>query len=223
MLNKNIIRFEFTKKGGLKYISHLDLQRAVARIIKRSRIPIRYTEGFNPHPKMVFGLPLSVGCESECELLDVYMIMDESKPGVPLYTPEEFKRDITPNLPKGLGFVSAFYPEKAFIDIKSARYDVIIDLVDSEDVTTEFSKALTSPMIVMKKSKAGDKEIDILPMIFDYSVKQESNTLVLALELSAAQNEYLNPEYVMTGLKSNKAINDKIDYYTVTRTDIIFN
>ena len=127
MVNKNVIRFEFTKKEGLKYISHLDLQRAVARIIKRSNIPIRYTEGFNPHPKMVFALPLSVGCESECELLDVYIVMDEKRPGVPLYTPEEFKRDITPNLPSGLDFVRAFYPEKPFNEIKSAKYKISVE------------------------------------------------------------------------------------------------
>ena len=86
MENKNIIRFEFTKKDGLKYISHLDLQRAVSRIIKRSGIPIRYTEGFNPHQKMVFALPLSVGSESECELLDIYIRHEEEN-----YTPEKFK------------------------------------------------------------------------------------------------------------------------------------
>lgn len=223
MQNKNIIRFKFKKKDGLKYISHLDLQRAVARIIKRSRIPIRYTEGFNPHPKMVFALPLSVGSESECELVDVYMVFDEKRVGEPLYTPEEFKRDITPNLPKGLDFVSASYPDKPFTDIKSATYEAEIDLKSETDLTSLIETLLSSPVIVFKKSKAGDKFVDISPLIFAYEVSQNGNKLQLKLELSAVQNNYLNPESVITGLKKDNTVNENFDYYTIKRTSIIFN
>lgn len=223
MQNKNIIRFKFKKKDGLKYIAHLDLQRTVARIIKRSRIPIRYTEGFNPHPKMVFALPLSVGSESECELLDVYMIFDEKRVGEPLYTPEEFKRDITPNLPKGLDFVAAFYPDKPFTDIKSAIYEVEADLKNQSDIVPLVKSILSSPIEVMKKSKAGDKVVDISPLILSFEVSQKEDKLFITLELSAAQNNYLNPEYIITGLKNNSTVNEILDYYTIKRTDIIFN
>lgn len=217
MQNKNIIRFEFTKKDGLKYISHLDLQRAVARIIKRSRIPIRYTEGFNPHPRMVFALPLSVGSESECELLDVYISLDE-----PSYTPEDFKKDIIPYLPKGLELVSAVVPEKPFTDIKSAVYKVSVDLKTDSDVTQRINEILSSPIVVLKKSKAGDKEVDISPLIFGFETEQKGKELLITLELSAAQNEYLNPEYVMTGLKKDVALKEAIDFYTVIRKEIVF-
>lgn len=223
MINKNVIRLEFTKKGGLKYIAHLDLQRAMARIIKRSGIPIRYTEGFNPHPKMVFALPLSVGCESECELLDVYIVMDEKRPGEPLFTTEEFVNAITPILPEGLDLVSATYPEKSFKDIKSAVYEIKIDLSSEVSIKDRLSEILSSPMIVMKKSKSGDKEVDISPLIFSYSVKEEGKNLSLDLELSAAQNEYLNPEYVIDGIKANIDTPEIIDYYTILRKQIIFN
>ncbi len=223
MQNKNIIRFKFKKKDGLKYIAHLDLQRAVARIIKRSRIPIRYTEGFNPHPKMVFALPLSVGSESECELLDVYMVFDEKRVGEPLYTPEEFKRDITPNLPKGLDFVDAYYPDKPFTDIKSATYEIEADLKSERDITSLVKDLLSSPITVLKKSKTGDKVVDISPLIFSCEVSQKADKLSVTLELSAAQNNYLNPEYVITGLKKDNTINENLDYYTIKRTDIIFN
>lgn len=222
MENKNVIRFEFTKKGGLKYISHLDLQRTIARIIKRSRIPIRYTQGFNPHPKMVFALTLSVGCESECELLDVYMVMDEASPNVPLYTPEEFKEAITPNLPDGLDFVSAYYPSKPFTDITSALYQVDIELTDSEDIVGCFEEALSSPIVVFKKSKAGDRDVDVQPMIQSYNIVQSGDRIKLELLLSAEQNNYLNPELVITGLKKNERLEKAIDYYTVTRKEILF-
>lgn len=222
MENRNVIRFEFSKKSGLKYISHLDLQRAVTRIIKRSHIPVRYTQGFNPHPKMVFALPLGVGCESECELLDVYMVMDEARPNVPLYTPDEFKDAIMKNIPDGLGFVNAYYPSKGFADITTADYEVVVDLKNSDEVACEFETTLSSPLIVFKKSKAGDRDVDIQPMIKDFSVKQEGNTLLLKLELMAAQNNYLSPELVMTGLKNNPVLGELIDFYSVTRTNINF-
>ena len=65
------IRIKFTKTGALQFISHLDLNRTMKTVMIRAKIPIHYSEGFNPHPKMVFALPLSIGAESVCELLDI--------------------------------------------------------------------------------------------------------------------------------------------------------
>ena len=65
------IRLGFYKKGALQYISHLDLQRTFQRILSRAELPLWYTQGFNPHPKLVFGLPLPIGCESVCEMADI--------------------------------------------------------------------------------------------------------------------------------------------------------
>ena len=222
MENRNVIRFEFSKKRGLKYISHLDLQRALTRIIKRSRIPVRYTQGFNPHPKMVFALPLGVGCESECELLDVYMVMDETRPNVPLYTPQEFKDAILPNLPEGLGFVDAYYPTKAFADIITADYEIEIELKSNISVAETLTNMLSSPLVVFKKSKAGDRDVDIQPMIKSFSIQQDSEKLLLKLRLMAAQNNYLSPELVMNGLKKDAVINDSVEFYSITRTNISF-
>ena len=64
------VRIWFAKEGKVKYISHLDVMRCMSRAVRRARLPLWYTEGFNPHPQLVFALPLSVGMASECELLD---------------------------------------------------------------------------------------------------------------------------------------------------------
>ena len=69
-------RVTFTKLGRLKYISHLDLQRAVARMLVRSGLPIAYTEGFNPHPRLNIVLPLSVYQEGEREVFDFRLETD---------------------------------------------------------------------------------------------------------------------------------------------------
>lgn len=65
------VRIWFEKKGMSRYISHLDLMRTMTRAIRRSKIPLWYTEGFNPHPYMTFSLPLSLGTESVCESMDI--------------------------------------------------------------------------------------------------------------------------------------------------------
>jgi radical SAM family uncharacterized protein/radical SAM-linked protein len=65
------IRMQFTKTGRLKYLSHLDLMVLFQRAAARARIPVAFSQGFNPHPRMSFGPALSVGVESECEFLDI--------------------------------------------------------------------------------------------------------------------------------------------------------
>ena len=58
------VRLVFSKTGRARYISHLDLNRTMARVLRRAGIPLWYTEGFNKHPYITFAAPLSLGCES---------------------------------------------------------------------------------------------------------------------------------------------------------------
>ena len=67
----SVLRVKFKKVGDLQYISHLDLVRTMHKIIVRAGLPLWYTEGFNPKPKMAFAAPLSVGTESLCEFMDL--------------------------------------------------------------------------------------------------------------------------------------------------------
>ena len=66
-----VLRVKFFKKGDLQYVSHLDLVRTMHKVIVRAKLPLWYTEGFNPKPKMVFAAPLSIGTESVCEFMDI--------------------------------------------------------------------------------------------------------------------------------------------------------
>ena len=71
-------RITFSKTGSLSFISHLDFNHSFIRILKRAGLPLRYSEGFNPRPKIVFGLPLSVGMEGLNELVDISLTEDLS-------------------------------------------------------------------------------------------------------------------------------------------------
>ena len=87
------IRIKFRKVGDLQYISHLDLVRTMQKALKRAGLKMWYTEGFNPKPKMVFGPPLSIGVESECEFLDIRLLDEPDFDGNHLYHPDILVRD----------------------------------------------------------------------------------------------------------------------------------
>ena len=71
------VRLFYTKHGRMRFISHLDMTRFMARVIRRAELPVWYTEGFNPHLYMTFALPLSLGFESEYEAVDIRLLQDD--------------------------------------------------------------------------------------------------------------------------------------------------
>lgn len=62
---------EFEKMGRMSWFSHLDLQSTMQRALRRAGLPVRYSQGFNPHVNLSFATALPVGCQSRCEILDV--------------------------------------------------------------------------------------------------------------------------------------------------------
>ncbi|MCD7797229.1 MAG: TIGR03936 family radical SAM-associated protein [Clostridiales bacterium] len=88
------VRLRFTKQGRLKCISHLDINRAMSRALTRAKIPLWYTEGYNPHPYISFSLPLSLGVESMCESMNIRIVGD--------ITNDEIKSRMNTILPPGL-------------------------------------------------------------------------------------------------------------------------
>ena len=88
------IIFKFSKKGMMKYISHLDLMRLFMRAMRRAGLPLKLTEGFSPHPKLSFERALKLGLESEEEQASVIL-------KIPL-SPQEFKEKLQPQLPGGI-------------------------------------------------------------------------------------------------------------------------
>ena len=216
-----VIRLEFKKFGGLKYISHLDLQRAILRFIKRANIPIRYTEGFNPHPKIVFALTLSVGTESDVELVDVYLQRDAENPEIPIITPDEFVLRLSSVLPMGLEIVDAYFPEKDFADIVSSDYVICLEKNGKASISPIIKEVLSKSLEIVKKGKAGEKTIDIVPLIHGYDMEEDNSCVTIRATLSARQNEYLNPDLLVKGLITTAA-GEYIDSWQVKRVSINF-
>ena len=115
------LRIKFHKLGSLQYISHLDLVRTMYKIVVRSGLPLWYTEGFIPKPKMVFAAPLSIGTESLCEFLDVRLSerVDESVA----------KELMNKNMTDEMQVLEAYYTERPFTELKWLSYTVSIKTV----------------------------------------------------------------------------------------------
>jgi len=183
------LRIAFEKTGKLKYISHLDLCRTMTRIMLRSEVPIWYSEGFNPHPKMVFALPLSVGTESVCELMDI-KIPDDVEPSA-------VAEKLIPASFGGLVFKEAYIPDKKFSLVDRASY--VITIREGKSVE-EIKKILSGPIVVMKRTKSGEKLTDISEFIKSFECSEKDGNIILDIILSASSENYLNPEYIASSV-----------------------
>ncbi len=209
------VRLKFRKVGKLQYISHLDLQRTFMRVIVRACIPAWYTKGFNPHAKLVFSTPLSVGSESEYEFLDIRIDKDMS--------PHEIMKRLNAELTEELRVIDAYIPKTDFSEIAYADYDIrICNGGADREMAARIKRALTeSPLMLTKKTKSGEKEIDIVPLIRSADVGFADGQIIISATLSAAVGEFLNPEMLISGLKQSCGIlsgDPSKEWYTILRT-----
>ena len=214
------VRIKFRKVGDLQYISHLDLQRTIARVLVRANIPMWYTQGFNPHAKVIFGLPLSVGTESECEFIDLRIDRD-----IP---PEDIKKQLNCELTDEMQILEAYEPTSKFQDVAWAKYEICLRFPSASATVAQELQALytTSPLNMTKKSKSGDKEIDVCTMIRKintvYNEDRPSEIRISAI-LSAGNAEHLNPELLIKAAKDRLGIlcgNPAEESYTILRTHV---
>ncbi len=212
------VRIKFRKIGDLQYISHLDLQRTIARVLVRANIPMWYTQGFNPHAKVVFGLPLSVGTESECEFIDLRVDRD-----IPC---EELKALLNRELTGEMQILDAYIPTSKFADIAWASYDMVLRFEGANDTVAANLQSLftTAPLTMIKKSKSGEKEVDLIPMIRNVSVTAPTNGEIrITATLRAGNVEHLNPELLITAAKEKCGIlsgDPAKESYSILRTHV---
>ena len=186
------VRIKFSKTGSLKFISHLDLQRTMQSSFLRSKLPIYFSEGFSPHPKVVFTPPLSVGVSSLTEFVDVKMLADVS--------PEEIMEKLNASFPKGLRALECYTPASKFSDIKWGLYGIGFELHGDapEDICQKVQAVLTADEIMVTKfSKKGEeKRVNIAEGIRFVSAEMQGGTLFVQAKLSCDTETFVNPKYV---------------------------
>ena len=223
---KYVIRF--SKEGYICYTSHLDIMRLFQRAFKKAGIKLQYSQGYNPHPRMGFAQPLSLGYSSDCELIE-FETEEEM-------APEEIKKRMNETMGESLEITGC----KPFPDgmkklagaVESAVYLITIPLGKDEDKAENIDIKQfmdNNEITAMKRQKKTKKmkEINIRPMIrkLDMCVRDsdEGKTLTLVTELDAGSTSNLSPELLVTsfndyfGLEADRA---EID---VKRTAINFS
>jgi len=201
------IRVRFTRGHEVKFISHLDLMKAFERALRRSGLPIAYSQGFNPHPQMVFGLPLSVGVVSVAEYADFELTGD--------INPIDFSNKLNVELPQGIKITAAKYKYakgNIMAKVNAAVYDVDIFLDSSislEAIKEKLSLFMNETEIPVEKEIKGGKKgkdviktVDIRPMI----KKLELSTLA---EIPSGYEEFVSAFRITALLSAGSASNVK--------------
>ncbi len=201
------VRIKFRKIGNLQFVSHLDLQRTFHRVLVRANIPMWYTKGFNPHAKLVFGLPLSVGTESMCEMADLRI---ERKIAL-----EDIKKQLNDQLTDEMYVLDAYFPTTKFADIAYADYTITMkaDRINEETALKATSRFML-PVMMMKKSKSGEKEVDITGFIKKIEFESQNGILSARAVLAAGSQQNLNPEYIVTALRECEEIGNDLENLT---------
>ena len=191
-----MLRALFEKTGNAAYISHLDLMRLFQRSFKRAGLPLTHTKGFNPRPSVSIALPLSLGVESHCELLDFEL---EGEP----VSCEEIKIRLNNTLTEGVRILEVYDNGAKLKHLAYLSCDVTLeyDMEIPAGSPDRIRHLFTMPeLIVEKKSKNGITEQNIIPMIQEIRIA-ELNPCELQLSvLICCQNPTLNPAQLVAAI-----------------------
>lgn len=185
---------EFEKRDRMVWFSHLDLQRAMQRALRRSGAPVAYSQGFNPHAELAFASALAVGSESLCELMDIKLAGS--------ILPEEFVRAMNATLPRGLQIRRARLVGDGFPSANSAmRQAVYKALVKDVDLTEPVRQFLAAPSCFVEKlSKGKTRQLDIRPMVASLETEKQGADSMLTLCVVCTNADNLRPELLLQAL-----------------------
>lgn len=195
------VRLRFSKTGDLRFLSHLELIGAISRGIKRAGLPLRYSQGFHPLPKVSFGSSLPVGMESLEEYMDL-----ELNTGGGRFTAEEVVEALNRSMPNGLKFLGgALIPLKLslpsaimteyIVNLKNGPLGINIEPDRIDGFLRDFLSQDSIPVRIEKEEKV--REIDIRPMLADIS---SIGDLTLKLVLKKGEGASVRPHDVLARL-----------------------
>jgi len=189
------LRLRFEKTGRAVYISHLDLMHTMQRAFNRAGLPLKYSEGFNPHPQIAIALPLSVGTGSLCEIMDFKLKEETDLADLP--------ERLTAVMPEGIRVLEAYEPQRKVAELKWLRVEGRFDY-DERD-PAEMAAALEEfyrqeAIVITKKTKRGMGETDIRPGIREIRFTTGDREVNITSVISA-QEPTINPELLAEALR----------------------
>ncbi|HIR51058.1 MAG TPA: DUF2344 domain-containing protein [Candidatus Avoscillospira avicola] len=186
-------RLRFEKLGDSIYISHLDLMRVFQRAFRRAGLLLRHSQGFTPRAIVSIALPLSVGVESECELLD-YQLEQEAE-----VTPAR----LNAVLPEGIRVLEVYEETRKIKELTHLRVNVALEYDATAPETGTVEELFARPALVLeKRSKTGTTEVDIRPMVQSIAVSRPDTHTLLLDAVICAQNPSLNPQLLAQAVET---------------------
>ncbi len=187
-------RMLFEKTGDSIWISHLDLMRVFQRAFRRSGLLLKHSQGFTPRAVVSIALPLSVGMESRCELLD-FELESGSLPAVEL---------LNEKLPAGIRVLEVYDNGRKIKELHSLCAEVLLtyDGGVPSGAADGIRELFTRKSLIMEKhSRKGSTEVDILPMLLDFQQQQVDERSLRWTVRVCAQNPSLNPQLLVSALE----------------------
>lgn len=196
-------RLEITKGEAIRYISHLDYSRSMERALRRAKLPVAYSEGFNPHMKMAFASALSLGVTSEAEYMDVEL--------TEAMADESVATALAAQLPPGIAVkkvrrISDRHASlMAVVNLATYRLTLTgVDLSVAEASLASFWEA--AQVVYVKESPKGRREIDVKQYVTEAAVTPLAEGVALDLTIKITPTGSVKPVEVLTALTRDFAL-----------------
>ena len=216
-MNRYVLRFY--KKGNMRFISHLDLARLFKRAVRKGRIDVGFSNGYNPHELVNIVQPLSLGYESDSEYFEIDTMS--------VHDPAKLMDTLNEAMPEGLRFFDCRQIERTsqYLSNKTAYalYEAVFSLKNDSDMPDAESFLSQEHITITKKDKKTKKDVekDVKDFIKDLSVTHcEDGSAVAGMMLRCASNEALNPGKLLQSLFRYYNIDIPVEECRITRKDI---
>ncbi len=186
------IRIRYTKHGKVRFTSHRDVARIFQRVLRRAGLPVAYSQGFSPRPKIAFGLALSTGHESEAEYLDIDLDPERIN-GLEM---GDLPARLSNELPEGMAVTAAVIIDRRTASLQQAvtscTWQIDVIDIDANTVAGAVARALAAETLVVARERKGKKVVDDLrPSVLSLDVEglieaeeQEGSRVRLLAELA---------------------------------------
>jgi len=192
--------------------------RTIQRIVRRANLPIEYSKGFNPHMTISIAQPLSVGVYSRGEYMDIVLVEEVDT--------KEILNKLNENSPSGVQFLDVVKVEdnkapQAMAIIDGAKYIMKFKSTNADETLKAIEKLQDlDSWNIIKKSKKGEKEVDIKPLLKQFKLISNSKTLNFEVMVACGSRENLSPNLLSEFIKDNVKAVDKDAFVDTERIDM---
>ncbi len=185
----------------VRWVSHLEFMRMLIRALRRADVPVQYTEGYNPRPKMSFATARPVGLSSCAEFTDIYMEKE--------ICPEIFSLALNEVFPDGFSVhrckPALMSGPSLMSSVNAARYEFLIPNIegsfDDWDRLVEQFLARDSIVITRRRHRKPDRQLDIRPHIYEVEVEKKDMDTSFVVDMGLGNEQNVRPEEFISALK----------------------